>query len=128
MAIEAFANASEYEAAYGAVADRSRLDALLRRATGYLLSKMDAYAAGDDEVLDLNLSTVCMSMVNRALSAPAGMGGVSQFSQTAGSYTASVSLLDQYMRPLPSELDLLGLSAGAVLPCRMMAGGRHAAD
>lgn len=122
MAIKAFATAGEYEAAYGTVADTSRLDALLLRATGYLLSKMDEYTAGEDEVLDLNLSTVCMSMANRALSAPAGMGGVSQFSQTAGSYTASVSLLDQYMRPLPSELDLLGLSSGAVLSCRMMAG------
>lgn len=127
MAIKAFATAGEYEAAYGAVADEGRLDALLLRATGYLLSKMDAYAAGEDEVLDLNLSTVCMAMANRAMSAPAGMGGVSQFSKSAGPYTASVSLLDQYMRPLPSELDLLGLNSGAVLSCRMMAGDRYAA-
>lgn len=128
MAIKAFATPDEYTAAYGAVADEKRLDALLLRATGYLLGKMDGYAEGEDEVLDLNLSTVCMAMVNRALSAPDGMGGVSQYSQTAGSYTASVSLLDQYMRPLPSELDLLGLNSGAVLSCRMMSGGRHAAD
>lgn len=128
MAIRAFATADEYTAAYGAVADGKRLDALLLRATGYLLSKMDGYTAGEDEVLDLNLSTVCMAMANRALSTPAGMEGVSQYSQTAGSYTASVSLLDQYMRPLPSELDLLGLNGGTVLTCRMMAGGRYAAD
>ena len=128
MAIKAFATPDEYTAAYGAVADEKRLEALLLRATGYLLGKMDGYAAGEDEVLDLNLSTVCMAMVNRALSAPSGMGGVSQYSQTAGSYTASVSLLDQYMRPLPSELDLLGLNGGTVLTCRMMAGGRYAAD
>ena len=62
------------------------------------------------------------------MSAPSDMEGVSQYSQTAGSYTASVSLLDQYMRPLPSELDLLGLNSGAVLSCRMMAGDRYAAD
>lgn len=122
MAIKPFATADDYQAAYGAVADVKRLVALLTRATGYLLGKMDAYTAGEDEVLDLNLSTVCMSMVNRALSVPSGMSGVSQYSQTAGSYTASVSLLDQYMRPLPSELDLLGLSAGSVLSCRMIAG------
>lgn len=128
MAIKAFATPEEYTAAYGAVADEKRLEALLLRATGYLLGKMEGYAAGENEVLDLNLSTVCMAMVNRALSAPAGMGGVSQYSQTAGSYTASVSLLDQYMRPLPSELDLLGLSSGTVLSCRMMAGDRYAAD
>ena len=89
---------------------------------------MDGYAAGEDEVLDLNLSTVCMAMVNRAMSVPSDMGGVSQFSKSAGPYTASVSLLDQYMRPLPSELDLLGLNSGAVLSCRMMAGDRYAAD
>lgn len=128
MAIKAFATPEEYTAAYGAVADEKRLEALLLRATGYLLGKMDWYAAGEDEVLDLNLSTVCMAMVNRALSAPSGMGGVSQYSQTAGSYTASVSLLDQYMRPLPSELDLLGLNSCAVQSCRMIAGDRYAAD
>lgn len=128
MAIKAFATADDYMAAYGAVADTGRLDALLMRATGYLLGKMDGYVEGGDEVLDLNLSTVCMSMVNRALSVPSGMSGVSQYSQTAGSYTASVSLFDQYMRPLPSELDLLGLNSGAVTSCRMMAGGLRESD
>ena len=128
MAIKAFATVDEYAAAYGAVADEDRIGALLLRATGYLLSKMDGYEAGIDEVLDLNLSTVCMAMANRAASVPAGMGGVSQLSQTAGSYTASASFFDQYMRPLPSELDLLGLNGGAVSSCRMQAGGRYAAD
>ena len=128
MAIKAFATADEYTAAYGAVADETRLEALLLRATGYLLGKMDGYTPGVDEVLDLNAATVCMAMVNRALSTPAGLSGVSQYSQAAGSYTASVSLLDQYMRPLPSELDLLGLSSGAVLSCRMMAGERNESD
>ena len=125
MAIKAFATADDYAAAYGAVADEKRLESLLLRATGYLLGKIDGYEAGIDEVLDLNLSTVCMAMVNRAMSAPSGLSGVSQYSQTAGSYTASVSPLDQYMRPLPSELDLLGLTAGGVLSCRMAAGGRY---
>lgn len=122
MAIKAFATVADYTAAYGAVDDESRVEALLLRATGYLYSKMDSYTAGQDEVLDLNLSTVCCAMVNRALSVPDGMSGVSQYQQTAGSYSASVSLLDQYMRPLPSELDLLGLNSGAVLSCRMVAG------
>lgn len=120
MAINAFATASDYVAAYGEVADEARIDALLLRATGYLMAKMDGYEAGADEVLDLNLATVCMAMVNRAVSVPSGMSGVSQYSQTAGSYTASASFFDQYMRPLPSELDLLGLNGGAVLSCRMV--------
>lgn len=128
MAIKAFATPEEYTAAYGAVADETQLEALLLRATGYLLGKMDGYTVGVDEVLDLNAATVCMAMVNRALSTPDGLSGISQYSQTAGVYTASVSLLDQYMRPLPSELDLLGLSSGAVLSCRMMAGDRNESD
>ena len=128
MAIKAFATVDDYVAAYGAVADEKQLETLLMRATGYLRSKLDCYWEGYDEVLDLNLSTVCMAMVSRALSVPRGMSGVSQLSQTAGSYTASVSLLDQYMRPLPSELELLGLNSGAVASCRMQAGGRYEAD
>lgn len=124
MSIEPFATPEDYVQAYGEVDDASRLESLLLRATGYLMSKLGDYVPEQDEVLDLNLSTVCCSMVNRALSVPDGMGGVSQYSQTAGSYSASVSLLDQYMRPLPSELDLLGLSDGAVLSCRMAGGER----
>ena len=48
MAIKAFATPEEYTAAYGAVADEKRLEALLLRATGYLLGKMDGYTAGVD--------------------------------------------------------------------------------
>lgn len=128
MSIEPLASVDDYISSYGEPADTDRLQALLLRATGYLLGKLDGYEAGDDPVLDLNLSTVCCSMVNRALSVPEDMGGVSQYSQTAGSYSASVSLLDQYMRPLPSELDLLGLSDGAVFSCRMAGGERDADD
>lgn len=120
MAIKAFATVADYTAAYGEVEDAARCEALLLRATGYLLSKLGTdYTPGEDEVLDLNLATVCCAMANRALSVPKGMSGVSQFQQTAGSYSASVSLLDQYMRPLPSELDLLGISS-AVISCRMV--------
>ena len=128
MAIKAFATPEEYTAAYGAVADEKRLEALLLRATGYLLGKMDGYEEGYDEVLDLNLSTVCMAMVSRALSVPSGMSGISQLSQTAGSYTAQATFFDQYMRPLPSEMELLGLNSGSVASCRMQAGGRYEAD
>ena len=128
MAIKAFATVDDYVAAYGAVADEKQLETLLMRATGYLLAKLDGYEEGYDEVLDLNLSTVCMAMVSRALSVPRGMSGVSQLSQTAGSYTAHATFFDQYMRPLPSELELLGLNSGAVASCRMQAGGRYEAD
>lgn len=122
--IKPLATKAGYERIYGPVAedDASRLPALLRRATGYLLSYMPDYERGADPVLDLNASTVCCAMAHRALCAPEGMEGVSQFSQTAGSYSASVSMLDQYMRPLPSELEILGAGSGVVLTCRMTTG------
>lgn len=124
--IEPLASASDYEAMYGPVddGDASRLDAVLKRATGYLLSYLDGYEKGEDPVLDLNAATVCLSMAHRALCAPSGMEGVSQMSQTAGSYNVSVSMLDQYMRPLPSELEMLGAGERAVVTvARMSPGG-----
>ena len=88
------AGAEDYEALYGPVSaeDSARLDATLKRASGYLLSYLDGYEEGEDPVLDLNASTVCLAMAHRALCAPRGMEGVSQFSQTAGVYSASVSM------------------------------------
>lgn len=119
--VEPFATPGDYAAAYGEPGpdEAARLPQLLLRATGYLLSYMDGYERGTDPVLDLNASTVCLSMVRRALCAPRGMEGVSQLTQTAGSYSASVSMLDQYMRPLPSELEMLGAGGGAVITVRM---------
>lgn len=128
--IEAFATVDEYSAIYGepSLAETARLKAILLRATGYLMSYMGEYVRGEDALLDLNLSTVCCAMAHRALSAPNGMEGVSQFTQTAGSYSASVSMLDQYMRPLSSELEMLGLGNGSVVVSARMTGGTHAAD
>lgn len=124
--IEPMATRDDYESAYGPLdADgAARIDGLLLRATGYLLSYLDGYERGDDPVLDLNAATVCCAMAHRALCAPEGMEGVSQYSQTAGSYSASVSMLDQYMRPLPSELEMLGAGDGCVVAvARMVPGG-----
>lgn len=129
--IEAFATVDDYAAIYGepSLQDKPRLTALLLRATGYLMSYMVSdYVKGDNALLDLNLSTVCCAMAHRALSAPNGMEGVSQFTQTAGSYSASVSMLDQYMRPLPSELEMLGLGSGSVVVSAKMTGGMYAVD
>lgn len=113
--IEPFATLSDYESIYGAVTegDKSRVTALLLRASGYLLSKKPGYVKGEDALFDLNASTVTCAMAHRVMCVPGGMEGVSQFQQTAGSYSASVSMLDQYMRPLPSELELLGLNDGS---------------
>lgn len=115
-----FAGAIDYENVYGLCQERERLDALLLRASGYVQARMPApWEPGVDPVFDLNAATVCMAMVHRALSAPMGMEGVTQYTQTAGPYTASVSMADQYMRLLPSEAEALGLADGAVLCARM---------
>lgn len=128
--IEPFATLDDYVAMYGepSLSDRARLSSLLLRATGYLLGHLEDYAKGENEVLDLNLSSVCCAMVHRALSAPKDMEGVSQYSQTAGVYTTSVSLRDVYMRPLPSELDLLGLDSQTVITSVRMTGANYDAD
>lgn len=119
-----FASVGEYCDLYG-TPDRDsveRLPSILLRATGYLLSYYDGtYTRGEDPVFDLNAGTVTCAMAHRALSAPKGLEGVSQYSQTAGSYSVSASLLDQYMRPLASELEMLGLSSGVVLTTSMEA-------
>lgn len=115
--IEPFATLDDYESIYGAVSldDQSRVTALLLRASGYLLTKKPDYQKGDDSIFDLNASTVVCAMTHRVMCVPGGLEGVSQFQQTAGSYTASVSILDQYMRPLPSELELLGINDGTFI-------------
>lgn len=116
QSIEPFATLDDYQSIYGAVTpdDESRVTALLLRASGYLLTKKPDYKKGDDQLFDLNASTVVCSMAHRVMCVPGGLEGVSQFQQTAGSYAASVSMLDQYMRPLPSELELLGLNDGSI--------------
>ena len=121
MALQPFATADDYEAVYGHVGEgeRGRLSALLLRATGYLMAGMPDYVRGADPVLDMNASTVCLSMVHRAMCAPAGMEGVKSFSQGAGPYSASFTMLDQYMRSLPSERELLGIGCGSVASVRM---------
>lgn len=120
-----FASAGDYSAIYGAPADADveRLAFLLERASGYIMAYMpEGYERGADPVFELNASTVVCAMAHRVLCAPKGLEGVSQMTQTAGSYSASVSYLDQYMRPLPSELDLLGLGNGSLVVSARMAG------
>lgn len=119
------ATADDYSALFGEppASLAGTLGARLTAASGYLLSYLTGYERGGDPVLDQNLRTVACSMVHRALSVPEGMEGVSSWSQTAGPYSVSNSFTEQYMRPLPSELEMLGISGGTVLGVRMGPGG-----
>lgn len=113
------ARADDYVALFGEVENKTRLEALLKAASGYLLARLgDGFEPGQNAILDANATTVVCSMVNRALSAPAAMSGIASMTQTAGTYSASVSMLDQYMRPLPSELELLGATDGGIYTVR----------
>lgn len=119
--MEPLATPADYESLYGPAGDEGwRLPTLLLAATGYLMAYMPDYEPGRDHVLDVNAVTVCCAMVHRALSAPRGLEGISSYQQTAGAYSASVSLLDQYMRPLPSELEMLGVGEGCVITSARM--------
>lgn len=88
--------AADYVERYGAVDDEARVAVLLRDALALLLSEYErhygsGYEPGAHAAFDRSVVAVCCAVVARVLSRPEGMDGVSQLSQTAGSYNASVS-------------------------------------
>ena len=122
-----FATVEDYAARHGQPQDAARVAALLEDATACLLA---AYAAdagepwevGASPLFDAGAKGVCCSMAARALSSPAGFEGASQYTQTAGPYTASVTYAnptaDVYMTK--SDLKRLGLAGGRVWAVRPM--------
>ena len=50
-----------------------------------------AYVPGTRPAFDRSARSVACSVVSRAMSAPLGLAGATQYSQTAGSYNASVT-------------------------------------
>ena len=94
----AFATVDDYEARQGELteADRTRCAALLDDASAAMRSRYRefhgrAYEAGASEPFDDNAKAVCVAVVARALCVPDMLAGVTQYSQTAGSYGASAS-------------------------------------
>lgn len=121
---EPFATPEDYTARYGQVDSETgtRLAVLLSDASAIILRKMGgAWEPGADEAFDAVAASVACSMAHRCLTAPQGMDGVTQYAQTAGSYSVNLSLSGQNLRILPSELDALGLSDGIVTSARMQA-------
>ena len=94
---EPFATLADYELRYGAVADgdAARVSALLSDASDMLLSayesRFGAYAQGVRPAFDRSACSVACAVASRAMSAPLGLAGATQYSQTAGSYNASVT-------------------------------------
>lgn len=119
--METFATIEDYAARYGRPADEARVLALLEDASVTMLSAYEGfwgepYAQGAHAAFDRAAKPVCCLLANRVLSAPSQMLGATQYSQTAGSYNASVSfgsgLGEMYLGK--SDLKRLGLD-GQVL-------------
>lgn len=109
------ASVSDYRARFGDVEDEGRLAAMLEDASAMMLSAYlgrfgRPYREGDSSRFDLNARAVCCAVVSRSLSAGAYMG-VSQYTETAGSYSGSVTYAnpsgDMYLSK--SDLRRLGL-------------------
>lgn len=121
-----FATQADYELRYGDVADTARLDALLEDASTMMLASYESYygapyETGAHDVFDRSACAVCCAVAHRSLSVPAGFEGASQYSQTAGSYNASVSFSnptgDMYLTKTDlKRLGLTGQAIGVIMP------------
>lgn len=137
--MESFAMPSDYEARYGEGIEHRRLSVLLDDASSLIASEWQRktghpYAKGERPVFDDNVVAVCRGIVNRAAGSQCDFAGASQYTQTAGSYSASVTLAnpsgDMYMtRSERRRLGLSGPRIGSVSPYAepaedQLAGGR----
>lgn len=121
-AMEPMATAGDYAARYGEPDSPSVVETRLADATAIILAEMPGYERGADPVLDAVARQVCCEMVHNALTAPLGIEGASQFSQTAGVYSASMSFAnaDGSLRLLPSMRQKLGLDSCIVAAVGMV--------
>lgn len=118
--MEPFATVADYEARYGKVEDEARVSALLQDATNIIASQPGfAMREGDDTWMGV-LETVTCAMVHRSLMSGA-YAGLSNVSQGAGGYTASVAVYnpggDLYLtRNERRALGIGGARIGSVAP------------
>ncbi len=114
-----FATIADYEVRCGAVddGDEAKVEALLEDASAFLEGQYRRrtgrrYEECDNSVFDANAKAVCVAMVSRAVAASGALAGVTQQSQTAGSYSASYTYAnptgDLYLSR--SDLKRLGLA------------------
>lgn len=118
-AVTPFATVEDYEARYGEVEDRDRVETLLGDATAFIAEYKGFTLLGPgDAGYDLqqaNLVRVTCAVVHRALSA-GELAGLSSYSQTAVGYSASVSVAnpteDFYLTK--SDRKALGIGGGRI--------------
>lgn len=122
------ATIEDYEKRYGGVdpTDKERTETILQDVSDMLIATYEEnygfpYEEGAHPVFDKSACAVACAVARRSLSVPAGFEGANQFSQTAGSYNASITFSnptgDLYLSK--TELKRLGLSGqtiGAIMP------------
>ena len=118
--MEPFATAEDYETRYGEVEDETRVSALLQDATNIIASQPGFSTDGRDETWWGVLETVTCAMVHRSMMS-GSYAGLSNVSQGAGGYTASVSVYnpggDLYLtRNEKRALGIGGARIGSVAP------------
>lgn len=120
--------AEDYASRYGTPADADRVGALLADASDMLMSAYErrwgAYVPGAHPAFDRGFKAVACSIVSRAVNVPDGFQGATQYSQTAGSYNATVTFAnptaDLWLGR--SDLKRLGLAGMRVLSIPPMVG------
>lgn len=124
--MDAFASVEDYKKRYGDVVDSDRVEVILSDASDAMLDAYESfwgeiYQEGTHEQFDRSATAVCCAIAHRSLSVPAGLEGANQYSQTAGSYNASVTFSnptgDIYLSKTElKRLGLYGQRIGAVMP------------
>lgn len=120
--------AEDYASRYGAPADADRVGVLLADASDMLMGAYErrwgAYIQGAHPAFDRGFAAVACSIVSRAVNVPDGFQGATQYSQTAGSYNASVTFAnptaDLWLGK--SDLKRLGLAGMRVFSIAPMVG------
>ena len=115
-----FATVADYEARYGEVEDEARVSALLQDATNIIASQPGFCDKNRDDTWWGVLETVTCAMVHRSMMSGA-YAGLSNVSQGAGGYTASVTVYnpggDLYLtRNEKRALGIGGARIGSVAP------------
>lgn len=115
----------EYAARYGTPPDPERVSALLSDACDMLLTAYEGrwghYVEGAHAAFDRGYKAVACAVVSRAVNVPDCFAGATQYSQTAGSYNASVTFAnptaDLWLgRSDLKRLGLAGTRIGSIAP------------
>ena len=118
----------DYAKRYGEPADPCRVDALLSDASDMLITAYEgrwgAYEEGAHAAFDRSFAAVACSIVSRAVNVPDGFAGATQYSQTAGSYNASVTFANPTADLWLGKSDLrrLGLTGMQIFSIAPMVG------